>query len=436
MSSSNIVDEILQTEEKFVHFLNVIVDLFETPLRSNGRIMDIRAAKDIFVNVSQIKDFNQQFLDELRTAAERDKKESTVKNLADAFVKNAPFMKLYVQFVNGFEKSAKTFSEMKAKNPAFAKLIKAQRADPRCSNLDLSDMLIMIVQRCPRYELLLRDLLKHTLASDPGYSRLQEALAAITDINQSINEKKRLAERLNRVLQIQKLFPAMKENLVEPHRVYLAEDSFERILKNNTKRTTQLFLFNDLIVIGTTTLDVSLSSSKEQDALFFGYKIIPLPGASVGLNHGKDGQFVVEARSKNTTKSYAFQVRSGIKGSTKAKADEWVKKIQGAIDQANANPNPSPLVAAGVKSTSYLNGRGILLVFAFTAILISMIISAALPTLLASFIAYEAHQHLHKYLHFKGENYVLFIGAMSLVIFGVLYNFAQLKRNRRHAKLE
>lgn len=42
-----------------------------------------------------------------------------------------------------------------------------QEADPRCGKLKLRDWLLTIVQRCPRYLLLLKDLIGCTDPEDP-----------------------------------------------------------------------------------------------------------------------------------------------------------------------------------------------------------------------------------------------------------------------------
>ena len=41
-------------------------------------------------------------------------------------------------------------------SPAFSNFIHTQEADPRCGKLGLRDWLLTIVQRCPRYLLLLK----------------------------------------------------------------------------------------------------------------------------------------------------------------------------------------------------------------------------------------------------------------------------------------
>ena len=60
----------------------------------------------------------------------------------------------------------------------------------------------MPVQRLPRYEMLLRDIVKHTWDSHPDKSNLTEALRHICEINAFVNESKRAADNCEKVVDI------------------------------------------------------------------------------------------------------------------------------------------------------------------------------------------------------------------------------------------
>lgn len=72
------------------------------------------------------------------------------------------------------------------------------------SEHDLPTLLIMPVQRIPRYELLLREALKHTDERDADKALLSKALTGITEINHWINDKKKEQERTVHVFEIEK----------------------------------------------------------------------------------------------------------------------------------------------------------------------------------------------------------------------------------------
>jgi hypothetical protein len=57
-------------------------------------------------------------------------------------------------------------------NPVFADFVRRQESDPRCGKLKLRDWLLTVVQRCPRYLLLLKDLIAATGSDDPEHTQL------------------------------------------------------------------------------------------------------------------------------------------------------------------------------------------------------------------------------------------------------------------------
>lgn len=69
---------------------------------------------------------------------------------------------------------------------------------------EITDFLIMPIQRIPRYVLLLNDLCKHTKKSHLDFSDLRKALLKMKEVAGYVNEHKRDAENLNAVLKIGK----------------------------------------------------------------------------------------------------------------------------------------------------------------------------------------------------------------------------------------
>ena len=70
------------------------------------------------------------------------------------------------------------------------------------NRLDLTDYLIMPVQRIPRYNLLLQDLVKNTPAEHCDYTDLCKARDRIQEIALFVNEQKRVVENLAQVSEI------------------------------------------------------------------------------------------------------------------------------------------------------------------------------------------------------------------------------------------
>lgn len=68
----------------------------------------------------------------------------------------------------------------------------------------IESFLIMPVQRLPRIEMLLKDLLKHTDENHPDYFELSKAFEGISELTAFVNEKKREAENFEKMAAVQR----------------------------------------------------------------------------------------------------------------------------------------------------------------------------------------------------------------------------------------
>jgi hypothetical protein len=86
----------------------------------------------------------------------------------------APTLKLYVEYVNKFDDAMVAYGDLSKNNQKFAEFLATAKTNAAI-NLDLASILIMPVQRIPRYELLLRELIKCTTEMHVDWNNLQKA---------------------------------------------------------------------------------------------------------------------------------------------------------------------------------------------------------------------------------------------------------------------
>eukprot|EP00002_Diphylleia_rotans_P025343 TRINITY_DN5004_c0_g1_i7.p1 TRINITY_DN5004_c0_g1~~TRINITY_DN5004_c0_g1_i7.p1 ORF type:complete len:485 (-),score=68.95 TRINITY_DN5004_c0_g1_i7:345-1799(-) len=115
--------------------------------------------------------------------------------------------------------------------------------------MDLPSYLIMPVQRVPRYELLLREMLKFTPKTHPDHALVEKALEQVKKVASAINEKNREAESLNKMLDIQQSHPNIE--ILAAHRRYVRHGEFEQASRSSQlwRSTRILYLCNDSIII-------------------------------------------------------------------------------------------------------------------------------------------------------------------------------------------
>ena len=176
----------------------------------------------------------------------------------------------YTQYASRYDAAHVEFVELQRENSAFAAYMTKWR-DEQASGHALGDFLIQPVQRIPRYNLLLSDLLKRTEATHPDYANLQQALAAMQSVAtyvwiffflspalsflltlgcpSFVNDSIRESEQKGRLLEIHKSFYKLGDHLtlIEPHRVFVREGTLTKVCRSSRK-ARKFFLFNDILV--------------------------------------------------------------------------------------------------------------------------------------------------------------------------------------------
>jgi len=258
--------EILESEAKYLAVLRTLVTVFKKPLRATcspstvapaatstsndtdegGLVITEAEIEAIFSNVEAILGLTSQLHDALSML---DSGKSR-KGVGEIFIDHAPMMKLYMQYINNFDRSVQTLAEC-MKRPAFvAQLEVLYKNTEDQGALDLGAYLIAPVQRLPRYELLLTALQRFTPEEFADYATLGTAIGKIKSINDQVNEDKRRAEVRAYVVQLKQRLVGTPANLalVQPQRLLLREGPLESVGKKKRK-AIYCFLFTDLLLV-------------------------------------------------------------------------------------------------------------------------------------------------------------------------------------------
>lgn len=111
----------------------------------------------IFVNVEGIANFHDILLADLEADQQQNKDDAA--GMANTFLAHADFLKMYTQYVNGYDRCCDTVDSLKG-HKKFQSLLRSARSDKACKGNNLMSFLIMPVQRIPVYTLLLERLLR------------------------------------------------------------------------------------------------------------------------------------------------------------------------------------------------------------------------------------------------------------------------------------
>lgn len=242
---TKIAKEILSTEQTFVKCLRSIVQYYMQPLLKQSEAIGVSSdtIKALFpTNLETILQFNQELLKQLE---ERIKDFTPNTTLGDVFLKLTPFLKMYNEYSSNYQQALNTYNTLRKENQNFVKELENCRKASG-SQLTLEDLIIMPVQRIPRYKLLLEDFLKHTDKTHPDYENIKSALLRINEVAAYVNESVRKSDNAKKLISLS-VKGANFDNLIAPHR-YMIREGPLKVIEAKKKEIKHFFLFNDLLV--------------------------------------------------------------------------------------------------------------------------------------------------------------------------------------------
>eukprot|EP01103_Thecamoeba_quadrilineata_P012941 TRINITY_DN3461_c0_g6_i1.p1 TRINITY_DN3461_c0_g6~~TRINITY_DN3461_c0_g6_i1.p1 ORF type:complete len:798 (-),score=113.89 TRINITY_DN3461_c0_g6_i1:61-2454(-) len=240
--------EILATERIYVNNLMTLKKTFMDPLmqsvQTGNPIITLDQIKTIFSCLEVIIGYNEQLLLELEARIED--RWSHHQCLGDIFIRLNHYMKTYTQYIKDYNKSINMISQCKSNNQKFVEFLQKVQQDKKEKKLPLNSYLILPVQRIPRYELLLRELIKHTPKFHLDYQNLVTAYECMQKVALYMDDKKKESENIQKVLEIQSSLVGDAPVLTLPHRQFVREGA---LLQYPKKKERNIYLFNDVLVI-------------------------------------------------------------------------------------------------------------------------------------------------------------------------------------------
>ena len=323
----------------YVGNLKILQTRYVDPLREASKTsLPILSASDVahlFSTLEAVPKLNERFVEDV---GERVKNWHALQTIGDVFDEYAPFFKTYLVYVQGFEKMSKRLLVLRKENERFRMFLEYLEMKERLP--PLQSLLIMPVQRIPRYQLLIRDLIKNTHDTHPDYKLLNKALGKIANtakhINDSMNRQKRALKlyvtlyttnkkmralnnctrRTNRY-EIQGLFIPNKSMppIVAPNREHIKDGPLRKLNRHGEVDGLNFWLFTDVLVYGL--------FSMRKNAYEFRRMITPI-GCEIAVYKGYSHGLKIASTEKSLI-LFAW---------TEEEQLEWLKAIQ---ETANRN---------------------------------------------------------------------------------------------------
>lgn len=211
--------EVLTTERTYLEQLSQLVSCYEDPLVAAGVLgpMDKRI---VFINVRVLLQIHQELLESLKAKMESENSPGQNFALGAALLSISPLLTFYKDYVNKYHDGGEHLRRLN-ENKKFAQVLaKCKHANSSGGLNSLENLLVVPVQRIPRYVLLLREVLRFTPESHPDFPACTQALEKLERVGQLINDARRQFENGSRFLQMAKRTDVP---LIEAHRQMLEE---------------------------------------------------------------------------------------------------------------------------------------------------------------------------------------------------------------------
>ena len=318
--------EFVDTERSYITKLTVIRSVFLEPLTTKG-ILKPEQLRFVFSDIVVIEETNRRVVLE---AAEKWKEETPSPTPGDVFEElssNVGFLRAYQEYVNNFDASVDTIKKLKTEphHQQFLAFLESAQKEPRCEGLNLESLLIMPVQRIPRYILLVKELLKHTTQESPDHAKLTSALERISKIATEINTAKSDAQSREMVVTLESQLVGLSSRLIaEPSRRFVKEAVFVLVEDGGAPvdawhHRRHLVAFNDLLVICRAKTD-SKGRRQVVDELPMG----DLRIASTTQSGSNIRVLIITSASKKVVMAFASLTNSD--------TDAWIELLKQSIE--------------------------------------------------------------------------------------------------------
>jgi len=181
--------------------LRTLEEYYDKPLaQQRGKWIDAQLHLKIFKDLNVIRALNENLLKDLQLNYDHDRSNKKPdETIGEIFLKFAPFLKTYTAYTNQFYNISEALRVLRLKNKELNEFLNNQSKD---AGQTLESFLIMPVQRIPRYNLLLKELLKNTSQYHRDYETLVKALDAMKEIASYVNDKIKELESVNHMINI------------------------------------------------------------------------------------------------------------------------------------------------------------------------------------------------------------------------------------------
>jgi len=200
------LNEILDTEQKFVEKLKFIVNDFKSQLDNREKdetdsIVAKGTVETLLSNIDEIYEFNQKLLMNLESNISKEKGYNSC--IGETFLKFEKEFKIYSPYCSNLSRAQKKLNELTENYEFDGFVLGCFMLGDYKNEVSMEGFLLSPLQRLCRYPLLLKELVKHTPLDHPDHKPIKEAHLRMKDVCTGVNEARRQLEHLEKLEDLQ-----------------------------------------------------------------------------------------------------------------------------------------------------------------------------------------------------------------------------------------
>ncbi|KAJ3096488.1 RHO1 GDP-GTP exchange protein 2 [Phlyctochytrium planicorne] len=335
----NHVDELNHTKEFYYNPLVMGDSMHVIPEERRSAFVS-----EVFRGIDELLRVHSDFLNAL---IRRQDESPVVKTVSDLFQVFAPRFRVLEAYGENRENQTEKITTETEQNPAFKQFLSdafqklKASAKPGTAH-NLKEILYTPLQRFYKYNDLLKDILKRTKPESPDHAELQRAMEAVATVGREIDigvGRGIMAGMNNQIYSTYTKAP-LRLNLLTSGRSKVYDGTLS-VVKQNTLREIQLFLFDHMLVMARLDNNSTLSNKKYSLwrapiplPLIRSIELVPIPAVQGATPEttANGGAFSVQYLSwaegnQNGLLTYTFVT------SLKFNSELWVKKVKEQLDK-------------------------------------------------------------------------------------------------------
>uniref|UniRef100_A0A4W5K8W1 Intersectin 2b n=1 Tax=Hucho hucho TaxID=62062 RepID=A0A4W5K8W1_9TELE len=152
------IHELLQTEERYVEDLQIVMEVFHKPMSESGRLTEAEMSM-IFVNWKELIACNTKLLKALRVRKKTGGENMPVQVIGDILASELAHLQPYIRFCSCQLNGAALLQSRTDNQQDFKDFLKKIATDYRCKGMPLSSFLLKPMQRITRYPLHIKNVI-------------------------------------------------------------------------------------------------------------------------------------------------------------------------------------------------------------------------------------------------------------------------------------